>query len=108
MEKERGRMQRQMAFQMSELEYRDCLARLVRAYDTKDPSQTIGDWVDSTEPDLRKRDRLKAALVISMRCNGSGVDPLKVKKLVCWKNEQGLPGDIEAELHRSAHGRQVP
>ncbi len=92
-----------MAFQITEYEYRQTLGRLVAMYDEKDAKSTIGEWVDAFEPDPKKRDRIKAVLVISTKCNQSGVNPLAVRKLVCWRNEKGEPGLIEAEID----GRRV-
>lgn len=89
---------RQMAFQISEYEYRQMLGRIAAEYAGKDAKLTIGDWVDAFEPDEKKRDRLKAVLVISVRCHKAGVDPLAVRKVVCWRGPDGKPQDLEATV----------
>lgn len=94
---------RQMAFQMTEYEYVQTLARIVAAYEVKDAKLTIGEWVDSFEPDPKKRDRVKAVLVISTRCTQQKIDPMLVKKLICWRNDKGEPSLIEATVD----GRRV-
>lgn len=94
---------RQMAFQMTEYEYVQTLARIVSAYEEKDGKTTIGEWVDGFEPDPKRRDRVKAVLVIATRCNQQNIDPMRVKKLICWRNDKGEPSLIEATVD----GRRV-
>lgn len=89
---------RQMAFQMGELEYKECLRAIVSRYDLRDPKVALGDWIDSFEPDPKKRGRLRAAILIAVACQKEGVDPMAVRKLVCWRDEKGEPGRIEAEV----------
>jgi hypothetical protein len=89
---------KQMAFQLSEYEYRQALGRIAAEYGAKDAKLTIGDWVDAFEPDEKKRDRLKAVLVISVRCNQQGLNPLAVRKIVCWRGPDGKPKDLEATV----------
>lgn len=91
-------MSRQMAFQLTEFEYKKTLGRIVAAYDDRSAKDTIDDWVTRMEPDEKKRDRIKAVLVISVRCHSAGVDPLAVRKLICWRDDQGKPAAIEAEV----------
>lgn len=90
---------RQMAFQISELEYKDLLRRLVSAHSHKILGMSPGDWIDTIEHDAKGRQRLKAALLISTRLHMEGVDPMKVKKIVCWRDDKGEPGEVQAELH---------
>jgi hypothetical protein len=89
---------KQMAFQMSEYEYVQTLAHIVTMYEQKDAKSTIVEWVEALEPDPKKRDRIKAVLVISTRCTQQKIDPMRVKKLICWRNEKGEPSLIEAEV----------
>ena len=99
---------RQMAFQITELEYRQTLGRLMVMYEEKDAKSTIGEWVDAFEPDEKKRDRLKAVLVISTRCHQQGIDPLAIRKIVCWRDEHGKPGLLEANVDgKRLHGDLV-
>ena len=87
---------RQMAFQLSEYEIRQTWGRLLVMYEEKDAKSTIGEWVDAFEPDEKKRDRLKAVLVMSTRCHEQGIDPLAIRKIVCWRSDDGKPGMVEA------------
>jgi hypothetical protein len=89
---------KQMAFQLSEYEYRQILGRLTVMYVEKDAKSTIEEWVDAFEPDEKKRDRIKAVLVISVRCNNEGIEPLAVRKIVCWRGPDGKPQDLEATI----------
>lgn len=90
---------RQMAFQISELEYKNLLRRLVAAHSEKILGMSPGDWIDKIEVDPKGRQRLRAALLISTRLHTEGVDPLRVKKIVCWRDDKGAPGEVQAELH---------
>jgi len=87
---------RQMAFQMTEFQYLEHLKQLASIYDLRDPALKIEDWLERAEPDEKKRDRLKAVLLISVRCHKNGIDPMRVKKLVCWRDAEGKPSDLEA------------
>lgn len=87
---------RQMAFQMNEAEFQALLIRIAETYHTKG-ERTIGEWIDSIDPDPRVRERLQAVLTISVRCQKDGRDPLNIRKLICWRDENGQPSKLEAE-----------
>jgi hypothetical protein len=88
---------RQMAFQITELEIHTLLGRIARTYDLRDKDKTIGDWIDSIDPDPKVREKLQAVLVISIRCQKEGRDPLEIRKLICWRDPLGKPSQLEAE-----------
>lgn len=92
-------MSRQMAFQITEFEFQETLKRLADTYDQRDPNLSIGEWIDSFEPDPKKRQRIRAVLLVSTELQKKGVDFMRVKKVVCWRNEKGEPGEIHMDLH---------
>lgn len=91
-----------MAFQVSALDYKALLKQIADHWSLKDPSMTIEQWFELIEDDPKRRDRLKAVLLISVKCHKNHLDPLLVKRLICWRNEKGEPGMVEAELFKGA------
>lgn len=87
---------RQMAFQLNEAEIHALLVRMADTYGTRS-GRTIGEWIDSIDPDPVTRQKLQAVLTISIRCEKEGRDPLNIRKLICWRDEKGEPSKIEAE-----------
>ena len=87
---------RQMAFQISEFEYREALKTLIFARDEVD---SITTWVDQI-PEETKRLRMQCVLRVAVDFHKKGADPLLVKKIVCWRDEKGRPGPVDVELHR--------
>lgn len=85
-----------MAFQLNEAEFQALLIRIVETYGAKG-NKTIGEWIDSIDPDPKLREKLQAVLTISVRCEKDGRDPLNIRKLICWRDEQGQPSKLEAE-----------
>jgi hypothetical protein len=103
---------RQMAFQITEFQYKEALLHLVAWFGDgiggKDGKVKIGDKIDAMVPDEKKRDRYKAVLLIALKCWGQGIEPTAVKKIVCWRNEKGEPSAIEADVDgRQLHGEIV-
>lgn len=90
-----------MAFQLNEAEFRALLIRIVEAYGIKG-EKTIGEWMDSIDPDPKVREKLQAVLTISVRCEKEKRDPLSIRKLICWRDEAGNPSKLEAEWKRPA------
>jgi len=88
---------RQMAFQITELEIHALLRRIAETYDLRDKEKTIGEWIDSIDQDPKIRKKLEAVLVISIKCQKEGKDPMMIRKLICWRDEKGNPGQLEAE-----------
>jgi len=87
---------RQMAFQLTEYEYREALKLFVTLREKEvDVKAYLGAVADE-----KKRNLLSAALQIAVRCHTGGVDPLRVRKVVCWRDAQGKPGLVEAELSK--------
>lgn len=93
---------RQMAFQINELEIHELLRRIADTYVNKRPDQTIGDWIDSIDQDPKIRMKLQAVLTIAIKCGKEGRDPLMIRKLICWRGDDGKPDKLEAEW-KSAH-----
>jgi len=93
---------RQMAFQITELEIHALLKRIAETYDFRDKEKTIGEWIDSIDPDPKVRKKLEAVLVISVKCQKEGKDPMMIRKLICWRNADGKPDQIEAQWKAAA------
>jgi hypothetical protein len=91
-----------MAFQITEFQYKEYLGHLAAWFGKSigSPGGTvkISEMIDSVVPDEKKRDRYKAVLLIALKCYGSEIDPLAVRKIVCWKDAAGKPGLIEADV----------
>lgn len=87
---------RQMAFQLTEFEYREALKLFVSLREAR---VDIKGYL-SAVADEKKRNRLSAALLIAVKCHTDGTDPLRVRKVVCWRNERGQPGVVEAHLSK--------
>ncbi len=85
---------RQMAFQLGALEYLEALKLFValgeKRVDVKAYLSAIADE--------KRRERLSAALQIATETHAKGKDPLKVRKVICWRNTEGKPGTLEAQL----------
>lgn len=86
-----------MAFQLTEFEYREALKLFValqaRGVNVKDYLTVM--------TDERKRERLSGALQMAVKCHAEGIDPLRVCKVVCWRDGQGKPGTVEAQLSKA-------
>lgn len=89
---------RQMAFQLSEFEYQEALKLFIALSDKK---VSVKDYL-SAVTDEKKRNRLSAALQMAVKCNNEGIDPMRVRKIVCWRDESGKPGIVEAQLSKTA------
>jgi len=87
---------RQMAFQLNEAEFQALLLRIAETYPMKG-GKTIGEWIDSIDQDPKVTEKLQAVLTISVRCEKDGRDPLNIRKLICWRDENGKPSKLEAE-----------
>lgn len=87
---------RRMAFQLSEFEYREALKLFIALANKK---VSVKDHL-AAMTDEKQRDRLSAALLIAVKCNNEGTDPLRVRKIVCWRNDQGKPGMVEAQISK--------
>ena len=87
---------RQMAFQITEFEYRESMKQLVSV---QEQVASVIDWVDKI-PDEKKRRRMVAVLSVAVECHRKGMDPLSVKKIVCWRDDKGAPSIVEIEHHR--------
>lgn len=88
---------RQMAFQLTEFEYREALKLFVTL---RSKGVDVKDYLGAVT-DEKKRNRLSAALQIAVDCHTKKIDPLLVRKIVCWRNEQGKPGVVEAQLSKA-------
>lgn len=85
-----------MAFQLNEAEFRALLIRIIETYSVKG-EKTIGEWIDSIDPDPKVREKLQAVLTISVRCEKEKRDPSNIRKLICWRDHEGKPSQLEAE-----------
>jgi len=85
---------RQMEFQICAFEYQEALKLFIGL---KDVGVEPRDYLAAIA-DQKRRDRLTAALQIAVKCHRDGEDPLRVRKIVCWRDENGKPGPIEAQL----------
>lgn len=85
-----------MAFQVTEFEYREALKSLIAV---RDQVPSVTEWVDQIQ-DERKRLRMQAILRIAVEFTRKGMDPLLVKKIVCWRDEKGAPGPVDVELRK--------
>lgn len=85
---------RQMAFQLTEFEYREALKLFIALRGSRVDVQAYLAQVT----DEKRRNRLSAALQIAVQCHTDGTDPLRVRKIVCWRDPQGKPGPVEATL----------
>jgi hypothetical protein len=83
-----------MAFQLSAFEYREAM-KLFVLLDSR--GVAAKDYL-SAMTDEKRRERLSAALQIAVKCHKDGTDPLRVQKIVCWRDEHGKPGVMEAQL----------
>lgn len=94
---------RQMAFQLTEFEYREALKLFVtllgKGVDVKDYLAAV--------TDEKRRNRLSAALQIAVKCHTAGKDPLLVRKIVCWRDPAGKPGLVEAEFSKAVPRREM-
>lgn len=86
---------RQMAFQVSGYEYMEFLKVMVRLGDV----DTLKAWIAQIKDEQRQR-RMQACVLIAAKSNQMGHDPLQVKKIVCWRDDDGKPGKVEAEFYR--------
>jgi hypothetical protein len=83
-----------MAFQLTEYEYREAL-KLFIALDHQ--RVAVKDYLQAVT-DEKRRNRLSAALQIAVKCHNEGTDPTRVRKIVCWRDDNGKPGVVEAQL----------
>lgn len=87
---------RQMAFQVTEFEYRESLKTLI---DVRAQAPSVTEWVDQIH-DEKKRLRMQVILRIAVEFHRKGMDPLLVKKIICWRDEKGAPGPVDVELRK--------
>jgi hypothetical protein len=87
---------RQMAFQMTEFEYREALKMFI---ELREKGVDVKDYL-ARVTDEKRRYRLSAALQMAVKCHAEGKDPLLVRKIVCWRDAQGKPGLVEAHLSK--------
>lgn len=85
-----------MAFQMNEAEIHERLIQIAQNYDPG-KGETVGQWIDRIEPDPKIRQKLMAVLLISIRCEKEKRDPWQIRKLICWRDPDGKPNQIEAQ-----------
>jgi len=88
---------RQMAFQISALEYREALNLFAQLGD----ATVIKGYLDAVR-DEAKRARLSGALQIGIKCSKDGTDPRRVRRIICWRGPDGKPGVLEAEISKTA------
>jgi len=86
-----------MAFQLTEYEYREAMKLFVTL---QSRGVQVKDYL-SVMTDERKRERLSGALQMAVKCHKEGIDPLRVIKVVCWRDAQGKPGMVEAQLSKA-------
>lgn len=93
-----------MAFQLNEAQFQALLIRIAETYNAKS-GKTVGEWIDSIDPDPKVREKLQAVLTISIRCEKEKRDPWGIRKLICWRDQDGKASQIEAEWKDSQLSR---
>jgi len=83
-----------MAFQMTAFEIAEHLNLLVTI---SGKGVKVQDYIQAV-PDERKRTRISAVLQAAVDCHKRGVDPLKLTKIVCWRDEAGKPSQMQLEM----------
>lgn len=84
---------RQMAFQLSALEYREAL----KLFFTLGDAPNIKAYLAAV-PDEKRRNRLSAALQVATACSQAGTDHMRVRKIVCWRDDEGKPGVVKTSF----------
>ena len=87
---------RQMAFQVSGYDYLEFLKTMVRL----GGAASVKAWIEQISDEQRRR-RMQACLLAAVKCNEKGLDPMSVKKIVCWRNEAGQPEQMELEFYKA-------
>ena len=92
---------RQMAYQLTAYAFLELHRRLVAWFGERlaTPSgyASIKDWIDQAV-DGPEGAKLRGVLVVSIECLKNGLDPREVRKLVCWKGNDGKPGLVQAQF----------
>lgn len=87
---------RQMAFQISELEIHDLLTRFAKGHEALKGKSAV-QVIDEIEQDPKVREKFRAVLVMSIRCEKEGKSCWNIRKIICWRGPDGKPGQLEAE-----------
>lgn len=96
-------MSKQMAFQFTQLAFREKLVELLETWKTQGQGKTHGAWIDSITPDEKERLKLKAIFIVFNRCREEGRDILTVKKVVGWRGPDGKPKDLEIQWEQKTY-----
>jgi hypothetical protein len=87
---------RQMAVQLNEYAYHQALMLFAtlrnKGVDAKSYLNQIRDE--------KKQLRLSVALQVAVKCHMEGTDPLRVRKIVVWRDAEGKPGAIDVEISK--------
>ncbi len=84
---------RQMAFQVGPLEIEEFTKLFVRLREAKvTPIDYLGQVTDQ-----KRRQKMNAFIQAIVLIHQKGKDPLTLRKILCWKNQEGLPGELVIE-----------
>lgn len=92
-------MSRQMAFQLTYPQLVQKWAVLAKASGSRGEAKTVGEWIDSITPDQHERDVLTAAYSVVHNCTKQKRKLEDVVKVICWRDVDGKPSDIQIELN---------
>jgi len=62
--------------------------------------ETVGKWIDSITEDQKERDVLSAAYAAVHNCKEQKREITDVAKVICWRNSDGKPTDLQIEFKR--------
>lgn len=86
-----------MAFQITAYQLHQYLKRLVASRDNN-PNVKFGDWLDSITQDPKEKDKFRAAFIAADLCLKKGRDVTRVSKVICWRDPEGKPGEVQVEF----------
>lgn len=87
---------KQMAFQILEGEIHQILQKLGSTFDKKS-GLSVTQWLESIDPDPLMQQKYKAVFSMSLQCQRQNKSPWLIRKLICWRNGEGQPDQLEAE-----------
>lgn len=93
-------MSRQMAFQFTNLQLSEGLEKLDSLPRSENPQEPYGKKLERHFPDEKERERMLAVVQIAALCQAKGLSLDDVKKVICWRNEEGKPHQMEIQLNR--------
>lgn len=90
-------MSRQMAFQMTASQWKETLERVEALGVGQLGKRPFSEFLDEKVSDDAERQRMIAAVQVANMCVKSGRPATDIRKIICWRNDEGKAHEIQIE-----------